>query len=114
MDAGSLDPGSVTSGGGVIDGHGEPLDPAQHGADGADDQQRGDGPGLLARRGDGDVAGSELIGEPDGANPGGDGASAAGEDGPDEQEDEPGGGPAIEGRGQASKPLARVGEFVGE
>ena len=73
-----------------------------------DQEVRGDRVGLLAGRGDGDVAGAELV-----ARAWRRGSKlvtvlpAAGQDGAEEQQGEPGGGPAVEGRGEAGEPLAR-------
>ena len=66
--------------------------------------------GLLAGGGDGGVAGPELVAQPGGPDPAGDGPPAAGEDGAEEQQGEPGGGPAVEGGGESGEPLARGGE----
>ena len=46
--------------------------------------------GLLAGRRDGGVAGAELVAQPGGPDPAGDGPPAAGQDGAEEQQGEPG------------------------
>ena len=66
--------------------------------------------GSLAGGRDGGVAGAELVAELRGADPTGDGPPASGEDGPEEQEGEPRGESAVEGRGEPREPLARGGE----
>ena len=47
-----------------------------------------------------------------GADPAGDRPPAGGQDGAEEQPDQPGGGPAIEDSGEAREPLARYGGLV--
>ena len=47
-----------------------------------------------------------------GRDPAGDSARAGGQDGTEEQPDQPGGGPAIEDSGEAREPLARYGDLV--
>ena len=70
----------------------------------------GDAIGPLAGGGDGGVAGLELVAELGRPDPGGDGPPAPGQDGAEEQQGEPGGGPAVEGGGEPGEPLARGGE----
>ena len=55
----------------------------------------------------GRVARLVLSAQAGGPYPTGDGSPAAGEDGPEEQQGEPGSGPPVEGRGEAREPLAR-------
>jgi hypothetical protein len=74
------------------------------------ERQENDGLGLLTGRRDGRVAMLEVVAQPGGADPTGDGPAAASEDGSEEQQGEPRGGTPVEGGGEAGEPLARGGE----
>src|SRR5512135_158274 len=56
------------------------------------------------------ITGAELVAEPGGADPAGDRPAAAGEDSAEEQQGEPGCGPAVECSREAGEPLAGCGE----
>ena len=59
--------------------------------------------GPLAGGRDGGVARAELAAQPGGPDPAGDGPPAAGQDGPEEQQGEPRGGPGVEGGRRGGK-----------
>ena len=112
MDAGSLDLGPVSLCGGVVQGERKPLGAGDDRLECLQGQESGDVVGILAGRGDGGIALAELAAELRGVNPGGDGAATSGQDGPEEQQGEPGGGAAVEGPGEPGEPLAWDGRRV--
>src|SRR5204862_6116696 len=101
VDAGGLDPGAVAGGGGVVDGHPQPpgaeqrLDRLQ----GAD----GHGVGLPADRTDGDVALAVVALDAGGAEPGGDGAAAPGEEDAGQQQRQANGRALVQPVGQGKE-----------
>jgi hypothetical protein len=110
VDAGPLDVRPIPPGGGVVDGERQPLDPADQRPDHPQHEVSGGGLGPLPGRRDGRVAALELraqFGRPD---PAGDGPPAAGQDGAEEEQGEPGCGPPVERGGEVVEPLARCGE----
>ena len=109
MDAGPLDVRPVPLRRGVVQGEGQPRGPLEQRPDHLGQEASGDAIGPLAGGGDGDVAGLEPIAELGRPDPGGDGPPAPGQDGAEEQQGEPGGGPAVEGGGEPGEPLARGG-----
>jgi hypothetical protein len=107
VEPGALDVRPVAIGRRVVEGERQPRAAGDQRPDRREAQERGDAIGPLAGRRDGGVAGAELVAQPGRPDPGGDGPPAAGQDGPEEQEDEPRGGSAVEGGGEAREPLAR-------
>ena len=69
MDAGPLDVRPVPLRRRVVQGEGQPRWPATSGLTTSSDEAGGDVVGLLAGRGDGRVAGLELVAEPGGPDP---------------------------------------------
>ena len=81
----------------VVQRQGDPLLVGDQRLDRIVEQPGRDVVGLLAGRGDGRVARLVFSAQPDGADPSGDGPSAAGQDGAEEEPGQPGGGPGVEG-----------------
>src|SRR5262245_2029438 len=106
MDYGPLDVRPVTPGRGVVQGECQPLGRGNQRSDRLQEQAGGDAIGPLAGGGDGGVAGLEPVAELCRPDPTGHGPPAPGQYGPEEQECEPRGGPAVEGRGESREPLA--------
>jgi hypothetical protein len=71
----------------------------QHGLEGGVGEPGGQEVGPLAGGGHGGVGGPELVSDAGRPQPAGDGAPAGGEDSPDEEADEPGGGAGVEQSG---------------
>ena len=109
VDAGPLDVRPVPLRRRVVQGERQPLGPAHQRLDHRQHEVGGDRLGLLPGRRDGRVARPELVAEPGGADPTGDRPPAAGQDGAEEQQGEPGCGPAVEGGRESGEPLARAG-----
>lgn len=109
MDAGPLDVRAVPLRRGVVQGEGEPLDPAHHRLDRLRDQACGDAVGLLTGRRHCGVTGLIFVAELGGADPTGDGTPSACEDGAEEQEGEPRGGAPVNDGGEVGEPLAGYG-----
>ena len=113
VDAGPLDVRPVPLASGCRPGRGSAASaPLSSGRTTSVSEASGDAVGPLAGGRDGGVAGLELVAELGRPDPGGDGPPAAGQDGAEEQEGEPGGGAAVEGGGEPGEPLARGGERV--
>jgi hypothetical protein len=96
MDAGSLDERPVALSRRVVDCQGELRLVGDQGLDDLTDQAGGDVLGLLAGRRDRRVARSELDAQASGTNPTCHGPPPAGQDRPEEQPGQPGGGSTVE------------------
>ncbi len=112
MDAGPLDVRPVPLRPGVVQGKSQPRGPLEQRPDDLGQQASGNAVGPLASGRDGDVAGLILAAEPGRPDPASDGPTAPGQDGPEEQQGEPRGGPTIERGGEPGEPLAWGGRRV--
>src|SRR5438128_167316 len=112
MDTGSLDVRAVTLGRGIVQREGQPLGVTHDRLDRRENEESSDAVGLLAGRGDGGIARAELIAQPRGSDPTGDGPTASGEDRAEEQQDESWGRTAIESGNEIGEPLARSGVLM--
>src|SRR5262249_60071334 len=112
VDAGALDAGAVAGRRRVVEGKEQPLARAggHQRPEDVTEQTEGEVAGVPARGPEGAVGGAEIVGDARGAEPRGDGAAAAGEQGADEELPQVGSGAAGGGGhqvGKTSRPKGR-------
>ncbi len=116
MDAGALDAGAVAGRGRVVDGEEQmPAGGQTHERQQGDaEQAAGQGRGASSGGPQGVVGGSEGLADASGAEPSGDGASAAREQGAEEEQQQAWSGPAVEHADDLGKPGGQHGGKVRE
>src|SRR4051812_3814481 len=112
MDTSPLDVRAITLGRGIIQRQGESLGVGHDRLDDCEKEESGNSIGLLAGRRDRRIARAELVTQPRGSDPTGDGSTATGQDRAKEQKDEPWAGTAIESDSEIREPLARSGVLM--
>jgi len=111
VDAGALDAGAVTRGGGIVDGYQEAAGILRAGTGGHPGAE-GHGFGAAADRVNGVVSAAKVVADAAGAEPGGSGATTGGQEDAPQQAGQAGGAATVEPGGEAAENARQPGGQV--